>query len=46
MELSKILAFFEATKGPPFSDLGSGLELSSEPMAKKLLHKIHFNNWV
>jgi hypothetical protein len=35
-ELSKVLAFFEVMKGPPFSGPGPGVELSSEPLAKKI----------
>jgi hypothetical protein len=34
-ELSNVLDFLEAMKGPPFSGPGSGVELSSEPSTKK-----------
>jgi hypothetical protein len=33
--VSKVLALLEAMKGPPFSSLGLGVELSSEPPVKK-----------
>jgi hypothetical protein len=34
-ELSKVLAFLEAMKGPPFSGPSLGVELSSEPLPKE-----------